>query len=141
MLNGRPRFDAADLLVAVDQEDGGQRRFLAQFLQGAQGEEALHQPGLHVIAARPAQHVPVDNQRHLGQCADRPDGVAVAEQELAGAAVRVGRAGDQIAAGARARRVGHVVAKRRELRRQDGLWAGLRRRRVGRRLGGDEGGE
>ena len=65
----------------------------------------------------------------------------MAEKELGGAAVRVGRAGDEIAAGARAGRVRHGVAQLGKLGAQDGLRAGLRLRRVRRRLGQDEGRE
>ena len=49
-----------------------------------------------VIAARPAQHVPFDDQGHLAQRSDGPDGVAVAEEELGGAAVGVRRAGHEL---------------------------------------------
>ncbi len=101
----------------------------------------MRQAALHIEAAGAAQDVALDLQRHLGQRADGPDGVAVAEEELRRPLVVGGGAGDQIAAGARARRVADVVAEAVELLVEDADRPGLRLRRVGRRLGGDEFGQ
>lgn len=141
LLDDRPRLDAADLLVGVDEKDRGERRLQPQLAQGHQGVDALHQTALHVEAAGAAQDVAVDLQRHFGQRADRPDGVAMAEQELRRALVGRGVAGDEMAAGARARRVAHVVAETLELLVEDADRPGLRLRRVRGRLGGDKGGQ
>ena len=61
-----------------------------------QGEDDLRDAALHVVDARTAHDVAVDFERHVLECAHRPDRVVVAEQHLQPAGVAPATFGPRI---------------------------------------------
>jgi hypothetical protein len=80
--NERGGVGAADLLVGVDHDHTFGRWPQAEVGHRTQRVEHLHQSALHVEDARPPDGFPLDADRHLSHRADRPDGVAVADEQL-----------------------------------------------------------
>ena len=54
----------------------------AEILQRSEGEDHLHKSALHVVDAGTLDNVVLDLDRHHPKRPERPDGVAVSEQEL-----------------------------------------------------------
>ncbi len=73
---------APHLLVRVDEDHGGHGRLQTQRRYRPEREDHLHEPGLHVVDAGPPHDPAFRPDRHLLRGPERPDGVAVAEQEL-----------------------------------------------------------
>ncbi len=63
----RRRFFAPDLLVGVHEEDGAYRRLQAYIVQGAEGEDHLGQPCLHIEYTGSRQTGLSPYHRHLRQ--------------------------------------------------------------------------
>ena len=127
-------FGAADFLVRIDEEDGGDGRVEAEVPEAPQREHADGEPGLHVEHARAAQPAAIYDDGHPPQRADRPHGVHVTDEKLP--AARPGRRtpGQQVPACAPARDALHIEANVAQRRRQERLDAALRIRLGGRRL-------
>ena len=96
-VGGRAR--APDLLVAVDEDHRAHARLEAHLRERTEREQHLDQAALHVEHARPTDAALLHFHRHPLDGADRPDGVQVAEQELArGALHRARRLGLDVVA-------------------------------------------
>ena len=98
--NERCGIGTTNLLVGVDHDHTLGSRPEAEVFHDLDCVEHLHQAALHVKNARPADSFPVNANRHLAHRADRPDGVAVAHEQLKPRfSAPVSRAGDQRARG------------------------------------------
>src|SRR5919199_5595010 len=75
-------FPAADLLIRVDEEHRGDGGLELEVPQYPQREQHLHQPALHVVYTGTPDHAVSSLDRHLLKRPERPDGIAVPEQEL-----------------------------------------------------------
>ncbi len=73
---------AAHFLVGVEQHDRSERKRQLELMDCPQCEHHVHQPGLHVQHAGTAHGVRRGRDGHLLERADRPDGVAMAQQQL-----------------------------------------------------------
>ncbi len=99
-IDARERFGAADLLVGVDEEGRLDLRGEAELAQGAQGEDPLHEAALHVVGAGAEEAAVADLDRHSLDGPQRPDGVAMSDEELSPvAAAAVPAHGPELAAG------------------------------------------
>ena len=74
-------FRTAAFFRRIDQDGDPFGRSHVHFAQGPQGGEGQDETGLHVQDPRPEELFALDIERHLGQAADRPDGVGMGQHQ------------------------------------------------------------